>query len=290
MRLLGACLTTLFLLSLTGCLPPPAPTIVASGDFGGETVWQGEIVVRGDVVFSAGSVLRILPGTVIRFDRPTAEEDRFRDHPHFPGSELIIQGRIIADGEPDAPIRLGPGSGSAGPGRWGGVNVMGSPEARFSYCLFEGADSALHAQESTLFVRESIFRDNLVGIRFHSSSIDIRHNDIVRNQTGIRFHFGAPTIRENRLVGNRTGLFLTSYPRDYFIAGNNLVDNLEYNIVLGEEVPDEVQVSGNWWGTTEVAIIERSLFDGRVESHLGRVRFQPLAQGPVAGAGASWKP
>ncbi len=166
----------------------------------------------------------------------------------------------------------------------GGVNLQQSANAIFRHCLFTQADSAVHSQESTVRIEQSVFRGNLVGIRFHSSAILIENNLLTDNGTAIRFHFGAPLIRGNRIRENDKGIFITSYPDNYRIEGNDFIDNREFNVVLGEEVADSLPMPANWWGTSDPAVIENGFYDGRREPYLGQVLYAPAASMPVAAA------
>ncbi len=251
----------------------------------GDVVWQGRVDIAGDLVLAADSRLTILPGTEVVFHPPAPADDRWRDHPNFAGSELIVRGRIIARGTARAPIRFRPATRSVAPGDWGGINVSDSPEAVFVYCRFEGADSALHAQNSTLRVEQSVFWRNRVAVRFHSSAIRIEHNRFERNGSAIRFHFGAPVIRRNEFVDNERSIFITAHPRQVRIEENNFASATDYHLVLGEEVPENVPAARNWWGGTDLERIGELLFDRRRDPYLGRIEIQPLLSAPVEGAG-----
>jgi len=275
------------LLLLCGCLGPGASV---EGQLpGGLTVWQGVIRIYGDLIVPADAELRILPGTEVIF-MDAGELDRFRDHPHFPGSELIVYGRLIAEGEADAPIRFRFHDPAAARGSWGGINLVASPGARFAYCLFRQADSAIHSQESQVVIFQSVFEENLVAIRFHSSEIVIEHNLIRGNDAGIRFHFGAPQIRFNRIADNRKGLFITSEPRDLQILDNAFLENRPYQVVLGAEVVEDVDLSGNWWSEPDIGVLRQRIFDADRDPDLGRVRLEPTLHGIPEKAGPSWTP
>jgi len=271
----------LVVLLLSGCAPVLR---LQGGVLQGDLRWSGRIEIHGDVDLAAGSSLVIAPGSEVVF-YPAGEAERFTEHPHFPGSELIVHGRILALGSPERPITFRYVDAAAPAGSWGGINVMASPEARFDYCRFSGANSALHLQESTASIENSVFRHNLVGVRFHSSPILIEHNRFEANDTAIRFHFGAPVICSNEFHDNRRALFVTAHPADYHIENNNFRGSLDYQVVLGEEVPDDLRLPRNWWGSGDPAVIERRLFDGRREAYLGRVLLLPQAEAPFAGAG-----
>ncbi len=284
--------TTRFLLvflaaALAGCLARPTQV---SGTLEGEIFWQGTVRVAGDVVLGEGSRLQIAPGTRVLFLPAAAGEDRWTDHPNFPGSELIIRGRVIAEGTAEAPIDFRFVDPSAPAGSWGAINLEGSPEAVFRYCRFSQADSALHSRDSVVYVEQSLFEDNLVGIRFNNTELLAEKNLLRRNGSAIRFHFGAPVICLNQIVDNLRGVFITSHPREVRIENNNILRSREYSVVFGEEVPHDVSLPRNYWGSTDPAEIEAGFFDGRREGYLGKVDYLPLAPEPVEGAGISWNP
>lgn len=274
------------LLALSSCLS--ARPSVVQGVLHGEQLWRGVVHIKGDVILAEESHLIILPGTHVRF-LPAGEDDLFIEHPHFPGSELIVNGRLTAIGQPSAPIIFESIDPDSNAGSWGGVNLEGSPEAIFEYCLFRQADSALHSRDSQVFVEESIFEDNLVGIRFHSTEFLIEHNLLRNNHTAIRFHFGSPVICENRFADNRVNLFITSHPRDYRIENNTFGATSEYQVVFGEEVPEDVRLSGNFW-EVDTQALPATFFDGQRADYLGRVLVDPVRTSPASQTGPSWTP
>lgn len=280
-------LPALVFLLLVACAPPPKPL---TGSLTGDIRWRGTVKLAGDVVLDEKSRLTIAPGTTVLFLPPPPGEDRLVDHPHFPGSELIVRGTVAAEGTPERPIVFRYLDPSAPAGSWGGINLQQSPQALFRYCRFTQADSALHSQESRLSVTESLFEGNRVALRFHTSEVLFERNLVRRNGTGVRFHFGSPVIRFNDIRENDKGFFLTSHPRDFRIEMNNVVDNRDFSVVLGEEVPEAVSMPHNWWGGVDPAWIASSFYDGRRVDYLGRVEFTPTASGPVPGAGISWTP
>ena len=266
---------------------PPQPV---SGNLQGEVRWHGKVFVEGDVVVAARSRLIIAPGTEVVF-LPAAEgKDLFIERPNFPGSELIVLGTLIAEGTTEKPITFRFVDPAAPAGSWGGINLRESTEARFRYVRIVQANSAIHSHKSKAVIEESRIENNLFGLRFHTTDFLIRNNLLRSNGTAIRFHFGAPVIRNNVIADNEKGVFITSYPRDYRIEENNIIGNRRYAVVLGEEVPDNVQMAGNYWGTDSPEAIAASLFDGRKDDYLGKVLFAPFAEAPVFQAGPSRVP
>lgn len=284
---MGTLLPLLILFLVAGCTGKPLPL---RGELAGDLSWEGVVHLQGDVILPAGSRLTIAPGTTILFLPPIPGEDQLTEHPNFPGSELIVRGTLVAEGNPSAPITFRFVDPEASPGSWGGINLVGSPHASFRFCRFTQADSALHSQESNVSVNESLFEENRVAVRFHSSNFRIENNLFCRNGTAIRFHYGAPLIRKNDIRDNDKGFFITSSPRNYRIEENNILANRTYNVVLGEDVPEDVLMPLNYWGSLDPSVIENSFFDRHRESHLGEVLVTPYARNPIEGAGISWNP
>lgn len=270
-------LLLLCLLVLAGCSPVGAHLDASQAHI---VHWQGRVDVTEDLIFDAGTTLVLAPGTEVVFHPVLPENDRFSRHPNFPGAELIVRGRLLAHGTFEAPIVFRAADPAAAAGSWGGINIERSPRAEFDYCVFQSANSALHARESTVFVEHSLFRRNLVGVRFHSSDILIENNLFAENGSAIRFHFGAPVICHNRFVANRRSIFITAHPRDLRIENNNFISAVDYHLVLGEEVPEDVDATRNWWGgdTGEIAPL---IYDRRREGHLGQVLLAPLLKQPA---------
>lgn len=272
-----------FLLPLFFCLASChtlAPPRLISTDITHDELWSGRVEIDGDVVIAENASVRIAPGTQIIFLPPSEGKDRLTDHPHFVGSELIVRGRLLAEGTAAAPITFRALDPAAPAGSWGAINLVQSAGSRFSHCRFTQADSALHSQEADVEVACSTFSRNLVGVRFHSSRIKVTNNIFYNNGTAIRFHFGAPVIEGNLLTENDKGLFVTSFPRDYRISGNAIIASREFQVVLGEEVPEDLLLPGNYWGSPDPKEIRSHFFDGQETDYLGIVRFEPFLSTP----------
>lgn len=265
--------------SLSSCLPL-APSRLISTDITGDEIWSGRVEIDGDVIIAEQADVRILPGCQIYFLPPTLGKDRLTEHPNFVGSELIVRGRLIAEGTASAPITFSAQESSAPAGSWGGINLVQSPGSSFRHCIFTQADSAIHSQEAKVKVECSTLTRNLVGVRFFDSQIEVNNNLFTDNGTAIRFHFGAPKIHGNLLRGNDKGIFVTSFPRDYQIADNAIIESREFQVVLGEEVPEDLFLTGNYWGSIDSQEIASHIFDGAKSDYLGLVQFEPFMHKP----------
>lgn len=267
----------LLALSLSSCLTAPSLRLIAD-EITVDEFWSGRIEIDGDVVIAENAVVRIAPGSQIIFLPPSPGKDRLTEHPHFFGSELIVRGRLVAEGTPRAPIVFSAPDPLSAAGSWGGINLVQSAGSSFRHCRFTQADSAIHSQEARVSVSCSTFNRNLVGVRFFDSQIEISNNLFSENGTAIRFHFGAPTIEGNLITRNGRGFFVTSYPRDYRIINNSIVASSDGQVVLGEEVPEDLLLTGNYWGSIESSEIRSHFFDGQQVDYLGLVRIEPFLQ------------
>jgi len=280
-------LATLCLI-LAGCLPERKPII--RGVLHGDLTWQGDVLVAGDVILEEDVKLTILPGTRVRFMSVDASPAGLVDHPHFPGSELIIKGQIHAVGTSSEPILFEAVDPDAAAGFWGAINLFGSQDAVFEYCIFRQADSAIHSWDSQVYIEQSLFENNLVAVRFNDSEILIENNLLRNNHTGIRFHFGSPVICENEFLDNDINLFVTSHPRDYRVENNTFGTPSEYHVVFGEEVPEDVNLSRNFWVHAKSSAEGDAFYDGNRSPYLGRVMVEPQRSTPSSQAGLSWIP
>ncbi|APG27151.1 hypothetical protein A7E78_04450 [Syntrophotalea acetylenivorans] len=235
---------------LASCaISPQGRAAPLSGVVSGETRWQGTVSIDGDLGLEEEARLVIAPGTEVFFLPPAEGKDLFTPRPNFPGSELIVRGTLIVEGTAEKPITFRFVDPDAPAGSWGGINLRESPEVRFRFVRITQANSAIHSHNSKAVIEASRIVNNLFGLRFNSTEFLIRNNPFRDNGTAIRFQFGAPVIRNNLITDNEKGIFITSYPSEYRIEGNNIVGNHRYAVVLGEEVPDDVQMAGNYWGT-----------------------------------------
>jgi hypothetical protein len=278
----------LFCSLIASCVAPGGK--IVRGTLHGDHLWQGVVFVEGDVTLDADAKLKILPGTKILFLPPADNSYNRTEHPYFPGSELNVRGNVFAVGTPDKPIIFAAADPAASQGYWGAVNMDGSQESVFEYCIFRQADSAVHSRQSNVYIEHSIFENNLVGVRFHDSMILVENNLFRDNHTGIRFHFGSPVICENVFRENDVNIFVTSYPRDYLIENNTFGPAAEYRVVLGEQVPDDVNMLRNYWSRSESEPLENSFYDGRRSQYIGRVLTDPVRTTPSSQAGPSWTP
>ena len=276
----------LFIVLSSACahLPKPADAPPAIVYVERDTKWRGEVRVDGIVHVRKNATLTILPGTRVVFGSgrlPSSDE-----HEGFSAPGIKVEGRIVAEGTGDAPILFTSAAVPARPGSWDKILFTFSAGSRFLHCTFEGARYAFHAHFSEISVRRCIFTGNEEGVRLGSSKITIQDSVFTRNEIrGINFRECRNEIRGNLVYENGDGIFLHSKDSASVIRENAIYANRGFNVRLGDLHSDDIDLSGNWWGTAREEEARKKIFDGRSLPGVGAARLSPLlAEPPLAGA------
>jgi len=246
-----------------------------------DSVWSGVVTVVGQVVVKKGATLTILPGTTVRFAWLDGDGDGIGD------GELNVEGRIVARGTRENPIRFTSAREQPAPKDWTYVMISTSRESSIEYCIFEYAFTGLQAHLSAVTVRNSRFRRNFEGLRFSTIDALVECNEFTENTYGIRYESRGSTgrITRNNVSGNENGFFpVVKSTSSVRIFGNN-IENRGYNVKMGQEQRADLDYSGNWWGTVEPGRVEEGLFDRHRDPSIGRVLFTPFLEKPVPDCG-----
>ncbi|MBU0675953.1 MAG: right-handed parallel beta-helix repeat-containing protein [Proteobacteria bacterium] len=297
--------TGLFWLTLILLFIHPAP-VLAKGKFlksqvlRQDTTWAGDITIEGVIVVGRATTLTISPGTQVSFKKIDENHDGIGD------SEIRVLGRILAEGSPEQMIRFASAENSPAPKDWSYLLLFTSGSFnRIRYCEFQHGFSGLQVQFSTATVTDSLFHNNHEGIRFGRADLDLEHNEFFQNDVAIRFTRmeGPVLINYNKIFQNRLGIFLVPSGQnitDFFepdrsgspwntgrlrITNNDLTDNQWYNLNLGTKQLWDIEVSGNFWGSTVPAEIESTIFDQHRDPELGTAIIQPFAEHSIPTAG-----
>ena len=263
-----------------------------------DTVWSGEVIIEGVVMVSRRATLTIMPGTTVRFKRIDTNNDNIGD------SEIRVLGRLMAVGTTNNPILFESAEKEPRPKDWSYVLLFTSgKKSRIKFCRFRHAFSGVQVHFSSAAITDSLFTDNHEGLRFGRARLKVTGNVFQNNDVGIRFTRmeGPVTITQNLITENRLGIFLVPSGQniqDFFepdrsgqpwntgrllVTSNNIYDNNWYNLSLDEKQLWDLDVTGNWWGTTDAEVIRHSIFDKARDPQLGKALFMPYAVEPVEG-------
>ncbi len=234
-----------------------------------DTTWRGEIIINVNTSVMNNAILNIAPGTMVRFARDTG---------------LLIKGRMLAEGKPRQRIVFTSLDKKAA-SEWDEIQLEYATGSVISNCVFEYANWGLHSHFTNLTISDSLFTNNFGGMRFRSGPVVIKRSVFEHNSIGIRSYIGNAVIRDNVITKNETGIFVREKGGGLSITRNNIFDNSNYNIRVGDFNNEDVPARDNWWGSSEPLA---TLFDGRSEPGIGNVLFEPFSREPFrTGAGAS---
>jgi parallel beta-helix repeat protein len=258
---------------------PGEAAVLQGAVIGSDTSWSGTVTVRGPAIVKKGATLTIHPGTAVRFEWVDEDENGIGD------GELNVEGRLVAVGTNERPIRFTSAKERPGKKDWTYVMISLSRESRVEHCIFEYAFTGLQVHLSTAVIRHSVFRRNFEALRFSTADILIEENVITGNTYGIRYESrdSATTITGNVISGNDYAFFpVVRCGPEVKITGNTIVSR-EYNVKMGQLQREDVDYTGNWWGSADEKVIEEGFFDHRRDRSLGRVIYRPFLSKPPGG-------
>ncbi len=265
----------LTLLTLTGCAPvlsDNSPRIYHNDHISEDTVWSGRILIDGTVKVAKGATLTIAPGTEIAFVRRDSDADGLGD------AVLAVEGRLLAVGTRQQPIRFHSAAANPAPGDWLEIRVDFSQEVHLRYCDIRDSAYTLHAHFTRGVVEDCTIHHNIDGCRLGQATFTFRNNLIEHNLgKGINFRNSKVDIHHNILRYNDSGIFLFESDRAFDVHHNNFYSNID-NFRLGDFYADDVSLHDNWWGASDLAAARASVFDQSQDPTIGAVTLQPQPQ------------
>jgi hypothetical protein len=160
-------------------------------------------------------------------------------------------------------------------------------------------DWGVFVEASPVIRRNIICGNRVFGILVRDSSPEITENIIRLNnwlgnemQGGISIELrqfaGAPIVQRNNIsdnLGYGVRVLGERVVGNTVITQNVIANNDEFNARLGDTRAD-VDMTRNWWGTTNRDIIAEKLYDESEGFGLRRIHFLPLSSSPPAGVPA----
>ena len=238
--LLLGCQTTALNIADIGTSANP---LVKSGELITDEVWAGKVLISGDVLISEGVTLTIQTGTVVGFE------------PADPPYQLIVQGTLYAEGEPDNFITfgsLGTADEEPKPGDWAGIFLDASSQnARLGYCRIRDAINGIICRSDAAQIEECLLSNNEVAIICDDASPIASRNQLDTNGTAIRcLGNAAPDLAHNEIRANEYGISCDDDSRPK-IQRNEIVANyrdaiLCYATASPEIVANNIIMNGGW--------------------------------------------
>lgn len=261
-----------------------------------DTVWEGDVLIKGVVSVSRGATLTIKPGTVVKFSRIDRDKNGVGD------GEILVEGRMVARGTKERRIVFASAEKNPQVNDWSYVQFLGAENGNvLEYCRFSRAYAGVMVHYSNVHISDCVFTDNNRGLHFNTANLTVEHNTFKNNKIGIRFmrFEGKISISKNKIVENDIGvLFVRQHvnaidfgkPEKFDeppqFVDNTICGNHKYNISLGEGQNQDIDVSNNWWCDHEKENIAKTIYDNGQDNELSQVVFSPIRTTVVHDGGA----
>ncbi len=197
---------------------PVPPAITSPLTITEDTEWFGTYQIDADVTVASGATLTILPGSHLNFSYVKGNE-----------SILTVNGDLIADGLPDAPIIFTSSETTPSKGDWYAIKLNSTVNDNATIidnCIIEYAKYGIQLYGASPDISNNTIRYNTYGIQSRSgSSPDITSNVFEYNNYGTYSNVSSPVYTNNLIENNSTrGMYHygTSTPRMYH---NTVRDN-----------------------------------------------------------------
>lgn len=166
-----------------------------------DTVWQGNVILKEDVLVPSGITLTLLAGT--RITVLGAENTKTDPEYLSPLTELTIRGNLRIQGSKQAPVEFVSSERKAG--GWGGI-IIDNGNAEIANCLLKDAESAVYQTGGTVRLVSTTMSGNRYGLVVHgvTASTKLDNCRIGDNDYGLFTFAGAKvTLKDTQVKGNR---------------------------------------------------------------------------------------
>ncbi len=259
------------------------------------TISGGSPQVSNNIInYNAQGAVTSSNGIAVYGGTPQITNNQFEGS--FTGSSVEVTG--------GSPVISGNTFGAQYGNNSDGVKVTGGAP-QISNNQFNGAGyltGVYDSSTSAFTVSNNIFSSCFAGINAQSSaSLNVQGNSFLKGTDGIDVFDGASmtitgnlidgnshyginggdgTISSNTISNNQVGIH---NPLSGVISGNNIVGNTVNSITA---TTSDVDAQNNWWGISDTATINRTIYDSKVNPHLGTVLFVPFLTQPSSSAPA----
>ncbi|MGD2186502.1 MAG: DUF799 family lipoprotein [Desulfobacterales bacterium] len=208
-------------------------------------------LVEDALVVLPGAKLSVMPGTVIWFLR----------------LGLVVKGELQIIGTEAEPVRFA----SLGDSKWKGIFLDQShTRNKIEHAKISDAEFGLRAADSTVFLQNCIFQNNVWGIVLEEGTAEISKSLIrTSGKTGIAARKAKLSVKDSVITENNSGGFLLENS-NVLIAQNNILNNGNWAVKVIDK-KGKIQAAKNWWGDENPELAEI----------IGQLAIQPVLQKPI---------
>jgi hypothetical protein len=125
----------------------------------------------------------------------------------------------------------------------------------------------------------------------YDTSPTVIGNWLINNEQGITFwNPNATYVSNNTVIGSIQGFRFTEDVTASTLGTiiyNNIHSNSDNAVVEIHDPQAVINMTYNWWGTTDTSLIEERLYDQRLHSTLGLVNYEPFLTAPAGSPSSS---
>lgn len=229
--------------------PTPLPAVISK-----DTILNAQkspYLVKDALVVLPGAKLTVMPGTVVWFLK----------------LGLVVKGQLQIIGTEAEPVRFA----SLGASHWKGVFLDQShQENKIQYAQISNAEFGLRAADSTVFLQNCTFQNNVWGIVLEDGAAEISKSLIrTSGKIGIAARKARLSVKDSVITENSSGGFILESSK-VLIEQNNILNNGNYALKLTDK-KSEIQAAHNWWGDENPELAEI----------IGKLAIQPVLKKPI---------
>jgi len=241
-----------------------------------DTTFSGVRIIRGTLYVNKGVTLTIEPGSAVIFTEAQPDAEGLAQ------CGMVVKGNIVAKGLPAKRILFSTAKAKPGPGNWGEIKVFESAGSAFVNCDFRYGGWGLHVHDSDLKIDGCTFVHNSFGgVRMKGGNVEITRSLFLGMEIGVRYWKSTPKIHHNVIADNQVGVFCREGGAGSAVNYNDIWNNSEYDVKLGDAQKEDVDFTNNWWGQTDLAAIKDKIFDHAREDYIGRALIEPTLKEKV---------
>ena len=183
-----------------------------------------------------------------------------------------------------------------------GINVMGgSPIISSNTLSGTGFAMGIFGSGNVTLSNNKISKFS-TGIKIYSGNYVISENSIIECSNGIEVGVGVMATIQKNLINNNIQYGISG--GNAYIDSNTITNNkigihnpiagsiIHNNNILGNIVNSitattaDIDATNNWWGTTDIAAINQTIYDRKIDYTLGKATFVPILTAPNPSAPA----
>lgn len=161
------------------------------------------------------------------------------------------------------------------------MGIFGSGTVVISKNIISHFDRGIKAYSGTFQITENKITQCRNGIEVSVDTTAIIQRNLIDNNTENGIICGRPIIESNTITNNGVGI--NNPVAEAVIRNNNILGNLVNSITA---TTSDVDASYNYWGTTDLEAINKTIYDKKVDNALGTITFTPILNASSSSAPA----